>query len=179
VKKVIFVFGPIAGIIVFVLAMIIMALCKGEIINFDNGDFFGYSAMVIALSMVFFGVKSYRDNYLKGVITFWKALWTGLLISLVASVTWSVLSEIHYQIAPEANEQFMNKYCDYQVEKLKSSGATQLEIDAQITEIEQMRELHKNPLIRFLMTVALLMPVGIVIPIICAAILRKKEVLPA
>lgn len=178
-KKVVLVFGLIAGILLSIFTFIIMALCTNDVINFDNGDFFGYSAMVIALSIVFFGVKSYRDNYGKGAIKFGRALLVGLLISLFASVVWAGVFEAYYQIAPETNEMFMNKYCDYQVEKLKSSGAAQLEIDAQVKEIEDMKEMHKNPLFRFVMTIAMILPIGIIVSLITAAVLRKKEVLPA
>ncbi|MGH8015164.1 MAG: DUF4199 domain-containing protein, partial [Candidatus Zixiibacteriota bacterium] len=157
----------------------IMALCSSDIINFDNGDYFSYSAIVIALSMVFFGVKSYRDNYSKGAIKFGKAFLVGFLISLFASVVWAGVSEFYYQISPESNEMFMNKYFDYQVDKLKASGASQLEIDAKIKGIDGMREMHKSPVYRFVMTIAIIKPIGIIISLLSAAILKKREILPA
>ncbi len=178
-KKVILVFGAISGIIVTIFSFIIMSLCNSDIINFNNGDYFGYTAIIVALSMVFFGVKSYRDNYLRGAIKFGKALIVGLLISLFASVVWAGVSEVHYQIAPETFDTFMTKYFDYQVEKIKTSGATPDEIDAKIKEVNEMSEMHKNPLYNFLMTIAIFMPLGLIVSLISAAILRKREVLPA
>ena len=60
-RKVTLSFGLLAGVIVSVLSVIVFALCENGAINFDSGDFITYGSMVIALAMVFFGIKSYRD----------------------------------------------------------------------------------------------------------------------
>lgn len=177
-KKVIFVFGLIAGITVSILNLIIMTLCNSGKINIDHGDIFGYGGIVIGLSMIFFGIKSYRNNYQNGVIKFGKALLVGFLISLIASVTWAAVSEVFYQIDPETTEAFMDKYGEYQLIELQKIGAPQVEIDAVIKESADMKEMHKNPIARFVMSLAILMP-GIMIALISAAILKKSEVVPA
>lgn len=177
-NKVVFVFGLIAGITVSIFNFIIMALSTSGKINIDHGDIFGFAGIVIALSIIFFGIKSYRDKYQNGVIKFGNAFLVGLLIALIASVTWAAVSEVYYQIDPETTEAFMNKYCEYQVNKLQEKGAPQVEIDAIIKESAEMKEMHKNPIARFVMSLAILMP-GIIIALISAAILKKKEVVPA
>jgi len=177
VKKAVFVYGLIAGITISVFNFIIMALCKTGTININNGDIFGYAGIVIALSMIFFGIKSYRDKYQNGVIKFGKAFLVGPLIALFASVVWAAASEVYYQIDPETTEAFMDKYCDYQVSELQEKGAPQVEIDAVIKESAEMKEMHKNPIARFVLSLAIFIP-GILIALISAAILRKKEVLP-
>ena len=80
-KKIVLIYGLIAGVIVGAMMMITMPLYESGTLKFDNGEWLGYTTMVIALSMVFFGVKSYRDNHLGGSITFGNALKVGLLIT--------------------------------------------------------------------------------------------------
>ncbi|HEX2897179.1 MAG TPA: DUF4199 domain-containing protein [candidate division Zixibacteria bacterium] len=177
-KKVAFVFGLVSGFTVSIFNFIIMSLGTSGKISINNGDIFGYVGIVIALSMIFFGIKSYRDKHQNGVIKFGKAFLVGFLISLIASVTWAAVSEVYYQIDPEKTEAFMEKYSEYQLTELQKKGAPQVEIDAVIKESVEMKEMHKNPLARIVMSLAILMP-GIIIALISAAILRKKEVLPA
>ena len=85
-KKIVIIYGFIAGLIVGGLMLLNMPLWESGVINFDNGELIGYTTMVIALSMVFFGIKSFRDNYNGGAVTFWNAFRVGILITLIASV---------------------------------------------------------------------------------------------
>jgi len=80
-RKVTLTFGLLTGVIISVFGFIIMAMCENGAINFDSSDLIGYGSMVIALSMIFFGVKSYRDNYQNGAIKFGKGLQVGMLIT--------------------------------------------------------------------------------------------------
>ena len=178
-RKVILIFGLLAGVIVSIFLVIIMALCENDTINLDNSDLIGYGSMVIALSMIFFGVKSYRDNYQNGAIKFGKALQVGLLITLVASLIYAAVGEAYYQTSPESQLALMDKYADHHINKMKEEGAPSAEIDQKAKEMAGLKEMYKNPLIRFGMTLAIILPVGIVITLISAAILRKKEFLPA
>ncbi|MCI0697625.1 DUF4199 domain-containing protein [candidate division KSB1 bacterium] len=178
-RKVTLTFGLLAGVIVSVFMVIIMGLCKNGTINFDNSDFIGYGSMVIALSMIFFGIKSYRDNYQNGAIKFGKGFQVGLLITLVASLIYAVAGETYYQVDPETNTAIMDKYADYHINKLRENGASPDEIAQKVKEMVDMKEMQKNPLLRFAMTLAIILPVGIIITLISAAVLRRKEFLPA
>ncbi len=178
-RKVTFIFGLLAGAIVSALSVIIMVLCETGAINFDHGDFITYGSMVIALAMIFFGIKSYRDNYQNGVLKFTKGLQIGMLISLVASLLYVATWEAFYQIQPEVYASFMNKYADHQVNKMKEKGASLAEIDETMKAMAGMKERLKNPVIRFGMTLMELLPVGIIITLISAAVLRRREFLPA
>ena len=68
-KKIVLTFGLISGAIISAMFMITMPLYKSGALSMDNGEIIGYSTMVISLSLIFFGVKSYRDQHLHGVIT--------------------------------------------------------------------------------------------------------------
>lgn len=71
--KVVLIFGLISGVIAGGLMWGLMGTVNADVINFDNGVLWGYATMIIALSLVFFGIKSYRDNN-GGRITFFKGL---------------------------------------------------------------------------------------------------------
>jgi len=152
-----------------------MYLWQKGIINFDNGEYFGYGSMLVALSMVFFGIKSYRDNQNGKSIGFWKGVQVGILISLLASFVYAAGWEVYMRTNPE--NAFMEEYTQHYVSKLKEKGSPQEEIDKTIAEMASMKEMYNNPIIRFGMTLMEILPVGIIVTLLSAGILRKKEVL--
>ncbi|MEX2235761.1 MAG: DUF4199 domain-containing protein [Cyclobacteriaceae bacterium] len=170
-KKIILINGGIAGAIVSVLMLITHPLVENGTINYDNGMLVGYATMVLALSMVFVGIKTYRDQVLKGVISFGQACKVGLLITLIASVMYAITWDIYYRVSAS---DFMEKYATHYVEKMKNEGASDEEISSMRTEMEDLGRLYKNTFIRFGMTLMEILPVGIVITLLSAAILRKR-----
>jgi hypothetical protein len=174
-RKVVLTFGSIAGVIVSLFLVVGMTLLDKGVFTSDSSEVLGYSSMIVALSMVFFGIKSFRDNYLNGSIKFWKGVQVGLLISLVASLlyasTWEVYSDEEYRDA------YMDKYLEQSVSKMKSEGASQAEVDQKIQELTSMKVLYRNLFVRFGFSLIEILPVGILITLISAAILRRREVL--
>jgi hypothetical protein len=83
-RKIVLTYGLIAGAILSV--MMLLTLPFLDRIGFDKGETIGYSTMVLAFLMVFFGVKSYRDNVAGGSVTFGRAFKAGLMITVVASL---------------------------------------------------------------------------------------------
>ncbi len=178
-RKVTLIFGLIAGVTVSIFSFFIMDMCEKDKISLDNSDFIGYGSMIIALSMIFFGIKSYRDNYQNGAIKFVRALQIGMLITLVASLIFAVAGEMIYQIDPEGQVVLMDKYADHHIRKIKEKGASSAEIDLKVKEMADLKKMNKNTVIRFGITLAIILPVGIVITLFSAAVLRRKEFLPA
>jgi hypothetical protein len=174
-RKVTLTYGLLSGAIISVLMLLAIVLWDKGAINFDNSMFIGYASMVIALSMIFFGIKSYRDNYQNGAIKFVKGLQVGLLITLIASLMYAASWETFYQTIPEIEATFMDKYAEHTLNKMKAKGASPAEIDQKAKEMADMAEIYKNPVIRFGFTVLEILPVGIVITLVCAAGLRKKD----
>ena len=174
-RKVVITYGLISGAIITSLFLISMYLWSKGIINFDNGEYFGYGSMLVALSMVFFGIKSFRDNQNSRSIGFWKGAQIGILISLLASFVYAAGWEVYMQASPENS--FIDEYTEHYIGKLKEKGTPQEEIDKTVTEMASMKEMYKNPVIRFGMTLMEILPVGIIVTLVSAAILRKKEVL--
>lgn len=176
-KKIILIYGLIASAIVGGMSLITMPMYKNGTLNFENGELLGYSTMVVALTMVFFGIKSYRDNYAKGVISFGKGFKVGILITLVACTIYALSWEVSYN---SIGEEFMQKSEENYFAKMKENGATEVEMAEAKKEYENFGEIYKNPFFRFVFTALVEMfPVGLVITLVSAGLLRKKEFLPA
>ena len=173
--KTVLIFGLISGAIAAALMWIMLAVMKTGVINLDNGEFFGYATMIISLSLVFFGIKSYRDKN-GGRIGFWRGLAVGLSITLISTACYAASWEIYVRTS---NSDFMQEYSAHYIEKMKEKGSSAEEVAAASKQMEYMGELYKNPLIRFGMTSMEILPVGILVTLISAALLRKQNVLPA
>src|ERR1044072_6260245 len=126
----------------------------------------GYANMVLSFMLVFFGIRSYREDVGGGTITFGRAFAVGILITLISSVLYVITWEIMYFGIPSFGEKFM-AMC---VAHIKSSGASPEAIQ---TELSQLKYLN-NPLINAAMTFVEPFPVGLIITLVSALILRKK-----
>jgi hypothetical protein len=139
--------------------------------NMDRGYIIGYTTIVLSFLLVYFGIRSYRDNVGSGQITFSKAFVVGLSITLISCVCYVVSWEIlYYNFMPD----FMDKYAAHAVQKLQASGASPAAIQAQVQKMEKFKQMYANPLINAAMTFIEPFPVGLVITLISAAVLRKK-----
>lgn len=171
-KKTVLTYGPIAGVVIVLLMALFIGI-MGKEQDFQVGEILGYASMIVALSTIFVGIRKYRDDELGGMITFGKAFQVGLLITLVASAIY-VAAWMFYSAGGGANE-MMTAYLDQMVEKMEASGATQAEIDAKVSEMEQFQEMYKNPIVKIGITFLEIFPVGLIISLIAAGLLRKTE----
>jgi hypothetical protein len=173
-KKIILIYGLISGVIVAAMMWLTQPLLRDGTLNLDNGMLIGYTTMVIALSLVFFGIKSCRDQTLGGSITFGVAFKVGILIALIGSLMYAISWEFYYNIiAPD----FMEWYTQCQLDKMIKEGKSEMEITRAKDDFVKFGELYKNPLIRFGMTMLEILPVGLIVTLISAGLLRKKEFL--
>jgi hypothetical protein len=175
-KKIIFVYGTISGLVMGVMFFVTAPFWKNGTINFDNGMLVGYTTMVIALSLIFFGIKSYRDQHKNGVISFGLAFRVGILITLVGSVLYALSWELAYNTVSKG---FTEQMTAHYVENLKRTAKTQAETDEAIKSIRANMEMYKNPLVRFPMSMMEVFPVGLIITVVSAGLLRRKEFLQA
>ncbi|MBK6753398.1 MAG: DUF4199 domain-containing protein [Flavobacteriales bacterium] len=166
-KKTILTYGIIGGIIVS--AMMWLTLGSGDH-DLDNGMWIGYTTMVIALSTIFFAIKGYRDKHLNGSITFGKAFLMGLYITLVVSTlyvaSWLVLSAT-------SKQDFMTEYYEHEKASLESSDLAADKVEAKLQEMRDFQELYKNPVVKIGFTYLEILPVGLLISLICAGILKR------
>ncbi len=178
-KKIVLTFGLISGAISSL--MMLLTLPFVDRISFDKMELIGYTTIVVSFLMVFFGIRSYRENVGGGRITFGKAFKVGILITLITCafyvITWEV---IYFTIAPD----FVDKYAAHVIEKARASGATEETLNAQIEQMETFKKWYANPFVNVAFTLMEPLPIGLLISLISAAILRRKEpkhprVLPA
>ncbi|HKA19174.1 MAG TPA: DUF4199 domain-containing protein [Blastocatellia bacterium] len=170
-KKIVLTFGLIGGAVMA--AMMFGTLPFIDKIGFDRGLIVGYTTMILAFMLVFFGIRSYRENVGGGQITFGRAFAVGILITLVVCVCYVAAWEIlYFKFMPD----FADKYASYMVEKVRSSGASQQVIDAKLQEMKSFKEMYNNPFINAAMTFVEPLPVGLIITLISAAFLRKKTI---
>jgi hypothetical protein len=172
-KKNIIIYGLIAGIIVSVLMLSTVnyiSHCEGNV-DYSTSMLIGYASMLIAFSLVFVGIRNYRDKYNGGVISFGKAFKTGVMIVLIASTIYVVAWLIDYFIfIPD----FLENYSTQELDKLKESGASQVEIDKQAKEMASFARMYKNPFFNAMMTYVEILPLGLIVTLISALILKRK-----
>jgi hypothetical protein len=168
-KKTILTYGLISGAISSVLMVANLPFMHK--VSFNTGLIVGYTTIVLSFLLVFFGIRSYRDNIGNGHITFVKGFAVGICITLISCifyvVTWEIL---YFNFLPG----FMDQYGNHMIEKLKASGASQAVIQAQIEQIRKYKEMEDNPLLNAAMTFIEPFPVGLGITLLSAALLRKK-----
>jgi hypothetical protein len=169
-KKVVLTFGLIGGVM---LAVMVVALTPfHDQIGFDRGVYVGYTTMVLAFLMVYFGVQSYRDNVAGGSVTFGRALQVGLLISIVIMACYvAVWQVVFYNFMPD----YFDKYAAYTLEQLRQSGASEGTIAEQMTQLADFKEMFKNPLIFIAFALLEPLPVALVFTLVTAGITSRKR----
>ncbi|HTA50131.1 MAG TPA: DUF4199 domain-containing protein [Verrucomicrobiae bacterium] len=168
-KKTILTFGLISGAISS-LVMVAIVPFKDRI-GFERGPVIGYTSIVLSFLLVFFGIRSYRDNIGNGHITFLKAFTVGISITLISCICYVVTWEIiYYNFLPD----FWDKYGAHLVEKLRASGASPAAVQAKLEEMTRYKELYKNPLLNAVLTFIEPFPIGFVITLISALALKRK-----
>ena len=169
-KKIVLTFGLISGALLSLLMVANMLFV--ERIGFDKGIIIGYTTMLVSFLLVFFGIRSYRENVGGGQISFGRAFSVGILIMFIACLCYILMWQILYStVFPD----FFEKYTAYEIEQLRASGATQAVIDAQAEEMRKLGVLYQNPLIRAAFTFLEPLPIGLPVTLISALILRRKN----
>jgi hypothetical protein len=174
-KKNIIIYGLIAGIVVSVLMLFTthyLSYCAGNV-DYDTSMLIGYASMIIAFSIVYVGIRNYREKYNGGVISFGKAFKIGLTMVLIASTIFVSAWLIDYFFFMPPG--FIEKSFAYELDQLKASGASQIELDEKTKEMANFYRMYKNPFFNAMMTYAIILPVGLIVTLISSLILKKKN----
>jgi hypothetical protein len=168
-KKTVVTFGLIAGLIISVL-MDSSLLLAGKI-GSGHSMALGYTIMVASFLLIYFGIRSYRDNNLGGQISFGRAFACGILIALITTVcyvaTWEIL---YFNFIPH----FMDSYFAAQIHKVQTSGLDPATTAAQVAAIQHSQQLYQNPLVNIAYTFIEPLPIGLIMTLLSAAVLRRK-----
>lgn len=170
-KKTVLTFGLISGAIVSVL--MVLSLPLEDALSHSGGAYVvGYATMVAAFMLIFFGIRSYRDNVGGGRVGFGRALAIGALIALISSVCYTATWEVIYF---GFKSDFAEKYQASQIERVRKSGAPPAEIEKKRQEMEKFVVMYHNPAINVAMTMMEPLPVGLVIALVSAGILSRRR----
>jgi uncharacterized membrane protein YhaH (DUF805 family) len=173
-SRIILIFGIVAGLVVAVPMCLIVA--NSEPGSAGHSYFTGYLIMVLALSLIFFGVKRLRDRELGGVIRFLPAFLAGLGISAVAGVIYVIGWEITLAVTDFA---FIDSYSNAAIETARAKGASAADIAAVAAQMDEFRRQYANPFFRMPMTFIEIFPVGVLISLVSAGLLRNSRFLPS
>ena len=170
-KRTVLTFGLISGGILSL--MMVLTMPFHEAIGSDRAEVIGYTTMVVAFLLIFFGVRSYRDNVAGGTLTFGRAFKAGALIALIASTcyvaTWQVL---YYGVT---GDEFASSYQTQALEKARADGATEEELETRRAELARYAELYRNPFINVAVTFLEPLPIALLFALVSAAILKRKR----
>jgi len=174
-KRTVLIFGVISGVISSAMMFLTLPLEKRGTINFENGEVIGYTAIFLSFLLVFFGIRAYRENN-GGTISFGRGFAVGILITLISCIfyvaSWEV---IYHEFMPD----FADKYAAATVTKLREKGASDAAIAAKKKQMDQMKVMLANPAINAAMTFIEPFPVGLLVTLVSAGILRRKRPVPA
>jgi pheromone shutdown protein TraB len=170
-RKTVLTYGLISGGIL-VLVLLITIPFMDDMMDSGTGEWLGYISMIAALSVIFIGIKNFRDNNSGGMISFGKAFLIGLNITLVASVFY-IAGWVTYMNTSDSD--FIENYTKHTIEELQNSGESQDVIDKKRAEMEDFAEMYKNPFIQIVFTFLEIFPVGLLISLIAAIILKTNK----
>jgi hypothetical protein len=168
-KKTVLTFGLISGLIMSILMG--GSLLLADKIGSSHSMLLGYTIMVASFLLIYFGIRSYRDNTLACQISFGRAFACGILITIISSVCYVVMWEVlYFNFMPH----FMDSYFAAQIHKVQSAGFDAATTAAQVAAIQHSQQLYQNPLVNMAYTLMEPLPVGLLMTLISAALLRRK-----
>jgi Protein of unknown function (DUF4199) len=169
-KRIVLTFGLIAGVILS--AMMLITLPFHDQLGFDRGLVVGYTTMLIAFLLVFFGVRSYRDNVGGGTIGFWRAFVVGILIAGVASACYAATWEVYYfTVKPD----ILAKYQLHELEKARTNGASAEAIAKQKAEMDSFAKMYENPAVNAALAFTEPLPVALIVALVSAGVLSRRR----
>jgi predicted ABC-type exoprotein transport system permease subunit len=172
-KKTVTVFGLISGVVLAIFICMMVPFMK----HMDEGSmmtsmFIGYTVQLLAFSMIFFAIKTYRDKQNGGVISFGKAFQIGILISLIGSafyvITWAI---IYNSFLPD----FMDTWGAAQINSAIKRGASATEIAKIKQQVADGKEMYSTWWGFAGITLFEIFPTGLLVTLISSFILKRKQ----
>jgi hypothetical protein len=171
-KKIVFTFGLLAGAIMS--AIFLITIPFHEKIGLEMGMVIGYTSMVLSLLLVYFGVRTYRDNVLQGTIGFGRALGVGALIALVATLCYVATWEVVF-FNTDIGTKYIEGYQHHVLEQERAKGATETAIAAKRAELEAFALEYQNPLVNAAYTFMEPLPVALILALVTAGVVSRKK----
>jgi hypothetical protein len=166
--------GAIAGLIAGGALLVTMIFFYGRLGD-AAGMAVGYLTMLVALSFVLVAVRQEREAR-GGAIGFWPALGIGLAVSAIAGVFYDLAWELTLAIT---GRDFARDFAEMMIRAARDAGKTGPALDAAMAEARAFEASYRNPLYRMAMTFTEIFPVGVLVSLVSAALLRRSRFLPA
>ena len=164
-KKTVLIFGLVLGIVLCVNMIYTVNMVRNNA-DFKGNEVIGYAAMVVVFSLTFFGIRNYRDKQLNGIISLGNAFKTGALIALIGATMYVVAWLFYYHLfVPD----FLDKYIAHVLKNVPAA-----DLPAKTKEMEDFKEMYKNPLFMILITYSEVLPVGLMVAFVSSLILKRK-----
>lgn len=174
--RTILLWGTVAGLIVGSILFGTTVAMADQPPSMGVGMAIGYTSMLIAMSAIFVGVKRHRDDALGGVIRFWPAFGMGLGISVVAGVFYVLAWEAALAVT---GLDYGAKFAEHLIAQRRAEGASAAELARITAEMKAFSVQYADPLYRMPMTFTEIFPVGVLVSLISAVLLRRSSFLPA
>ena len=173
-KKTVLTFGLIMGAVMS--AMMVITIAFADDIGTGHSLVVGYTTMVLAGLLIYFGVRSYRDNVGGGRVSFGRAFAVGMLIVAISAVCYVAAWElVRYQIAPGFAARQETQLEAAAVAQAREEGGTAAEVEARIAKTRKDFENYRKPGFNAAMTFMEPLPVGLVIALVSAGILSRRR----
>lgn len=166
-KKTVLTFGLLSGLVISGMMVALLPLQ-----NRIHSVLVGYASMLAAFLLIWFGIRSYRDNVAGGSVGFGRAFAVGALIALVSSLCYTATWEVYYF---GVGTDFVAKYQAHQMAEAREKGATPAELDAKAAELKKFAAMYENPVINSAMTIMEPLPVGLLVALVSAAVLSRRR----
>ncbi|MEM6685431.1 MAG: DUF4199 domain-containing protein [Bacteroidota bacterium] len=149
-----------------------MALFFGKNLSFATQEILGYVTMIVCLLPIYFGIKHYRDHENNGIVNFKEGFIIGILIALCAAIGFAI---IDYVFVSFVNPEFPEQYLAYQIDGINASELSAAEKAIKIEEATEMMKTYGTASFGALLMFAMVFILGIVISIISALTLQRKN----
>ena len=169
--RIILINGLIAAVIIAGVSSLMLWTTGSEAAH-SQSEWLGYLVMVAGLSVIYVAIRQVRDQQFGGVIGFFKALQIGLAITLIAALFYVGSWELYYR---SAGQDFIAQYQQSQLEQLAESGASEADIESSKKEMAEFARWYERWYIRAMITLLEILPVGVLISLISAALLRTRQ----
>ena len=168
-KKTVLTYGLLSGGLSAALMLVTMKIA--DRIGFERGGYIGYALQILLALLIFFGVRSYRQNVGGGRLTFGRGFAVGILIALISAAcyvaTWEVM---YFKFMPD----FADKYAAYTVEKAKAAGESPEQIAKKEQQAKEFKVMYNKPLVNIAITLMEVLPLGLCATVVSAGVLRRK-----
>lgn len=166
-RKIIWIYGIIIGAALSTDVIIMMNMVVNNK-HYTGNDIVGYAALIAMFSIIFFGILKYRNSYSNGAITFGKAFKIGALIAFIGSSMYVLFGLGYYYL-------FVPEFLDAYIHAVLNNCTSPEDLATKTEQMATFKEMYKNPLFAILISYMEVLPVGLVVTLVSALILKKKS----